>query len=78
MASPQQQGQTINVGDLDLAQLADVRRQLEEVRFYRLCIHTTQMSNAKLASLLVSLGTYPPYELVHAAEAGASKVQILS
>ncbi|KAI0801885.1 Prefoldin-domain-containing protein [Irpex lacteus] len=30
MSSGQQQGQTINVGDLDLAQLADVRRQLEE------------------------------------------------
>ncbi|KAI0086493.1 Prefoldin alpha subunit [Irpex rosettiformis] len=30
MASGQQQGQTINVADLDLAQLTDVRRQLED------------------------------------------------
>lgn len=34
MASTSSQPQQINVTDLDLPQLADVRRQLEEVRFF--------------------------------------------
>jgi len=62
------QPQQINVADLNLQQLSDVRRQLEEVACtvrYILCISDC------LA------GAEPPHQLVRSAEASTSKVQVM-
>jgi hypothetical protein len=80
-STQQQQGQTINVADLDLAQLADVRRQLEEVH----CSFYTRMYvRAEVEELICFfiwrerlLGTQPPHELVHSAQAGTGKIPVV-
>ena len=65
-ATPQQ----INVGDLDISQLADVRRQLEEV------------SCANMRAVVMDLicapaipGIEPSHELVRSAQGGGGEVQ---
>lgn len=74
------QAQQINVSDLDISQLADVRRQLEEVRgagpgaaVHHLHIHHVSCARSRRA--YSPAGTQPPYELVHATQAGAVQVQ---
>ena len=61
------QPQQINVTDLDLTQLADVRRQLEEVRRTRMCPFGLPHPSIS--------GTVSPHEFICATEAGAGEVQ---
>jgi hypothetical protein len=63
------QPQQVNVADLELPQLADVKRQLDEVRILA-ATPLRQRLNAFLRT-----GTHPPYQLVRAAQAGPGKVQ---
>ena len=69
MASSSTQSQQIAVTDLDLPQLSDVRRQLEEVRV----LPASCLNCAHHHRVLV--GTKPPHKLVYTAEAGAGEVQ---
>lgn len=62
--------QHINVTDLDVQQLADVRRQLDEVR--------TCLSRGSLSSQLIgTVGVDASHQLVHSTEAGSGKVQVM-
>lgn len=74
MSNASPQPQQINVTDLDLPQLAEVKKQLEEVRGTR----TSQRIATNLldlALLIPRTGTQPPYELVHTAQASSGQVQ---
>lgn len=67
MASPQQQ--QINISDLDLPQLADVKRQLEEVGIEP-CLFLKLTTKTRLRSA----GTQPFNKFLHATETGSSEV----
>ena len=64
------QSQQIAVTDLDLPQLSDVKRQLEEVNgnLFYLRIHSADHS---------MIGIDPPHKLIYSAQAGAGKVQVM-
>ena len=59
--------QTINVSDLDLPQLADVRRQLEEVR-------KCQIPDLNKMFTPKRTGTQPPNQLFHPIKGCSGKV----
>lgn len=63
------QGQPVNVSDLDVAQLSDVRKQLEEVSEELQPQHVLKRS--KLESYL---GIKSPHELVRPAQASTGEV----
>ncbi len=63
------EAQQVNVADLDLSQLGDVRKQLEEVR--KAIPKVQGCSNIEL------VGARPPYQLICPAEASASEIQDL-
>lgn len=72
MASGTSQPQQIAVTDLDLPQLSDVKRQLEEVG--------EQLDAAIFCvdhSTIFITGIDAPHKFVHSTEAGPSKVQVL-
>lgn len=63
------QPQTISVADLDISQLAEVRKQLEEVRRKRYQIEES-LTNYRL-------GIKSPHQLFCSAQASAGQVQDL-
>ena len=73
MAAPQPQ--QINVADLDIQQLADVRRQLEEVNF-------PLFSRVDSADSDILVCTYPgtesPYQFLCPTQTGSVEIQVMS
>lgn len=65
------QPQSINVADLDVSQLSDVRKQLEEVSLY------TSLELLTDPLFLALAGNKPPYKFVRATEASTSEVKSL-
>ena len=65
-ANPQQ----ISVTDLDVPQLAEVRRQLDEVRLCR-------PGRSSSSQLMETAGADAPHQLIHPTETGSGKVQVL-
>jgi hypothetical protein len=64
------QPQQINVSDLELPQLADVRKQLDDV--------LKSVLGYRDSPVLISpAGAHAPYEFIRAAQAGAIKIRIL-
>lgn len=64
------QGQPVNVSDLDVAQLSDVRKQLEEVSEEML----QPRHLLKRSKLEPYLGIKSPHELIRPAQASTGKV----
>lgn len=62
--------QQISVTDLDVAQLADVRRQLDEVRL-------RSPHGSSLSQLIGTPGVDAPHQLVHPTETGSGKIQVM-
>ena len=62
--------QQISVTDLDVPQLADVRRQLDEV-----CPRPPRRS--PLSQLIGTAGVDAPLQLVHPAETGSGEIQVM-
>ena len=75
MSSPPTQ--QINVADLDVPQLADVRRQLEEVRLPTLQSRVAYEHGCSLDPVHATAGAHPSSELVHAAATGAGQVPLV-
>jgi len=62
--------QQISVTDLDVSQLADVQRQLDEVRLCPPC-------RSPPSQLIGNAGVDASHQLVHPTETGPGKVQVM-
>ena len=71
MAS-QSQPQQINITDLELPQLAEVKKQLEEVRSLFLGPVTLLTANDCIGE-----GTEPPHQLLHTVETSSGEIQLV-
>lgn len=63
--------QQIAIQDLDVAQLSEVRKQLEDVRIYHLETYTIDLT------LKTTSGAETSYQLFHSAKSSSRKVQSL-
>jgi hypothetical protein len=62
--------QPVSVADLDVQQLADVRRQLDEVRACPPC-------RSPSSQLIGTVGVDASHQLVHSTETGSGKIQVM-
>jgi hypothetical protein len=70
MSQQPQQPQTINISDLDVAQLADIKKQLEDVSYVSLVT-----INPADCLILLCVGAQPSHFLLCATQASTGQVQ---